>query len=140
MKRILVALLLTLGISGVAVGGSYNYIAPEQVKKRIEAGISDIIVDIQVEDEFAQHHIPGSLATHAYPVKSDSDKAKIDVAIKKFQQTGNQVVIVCPRGAGGAKRCYDYMNAQGVPAEKLVILEKGIAGWPYEELTESSPQ
>jgi hypothetical protein len=53
-----------------------------------------------------------------------------------FNQSGNDVVIVCPRGAGGAKRAYDYMRKNNVPSEKLSILEKGIAGWPYKELFE----
>lgn len=67
MKRIIFTVLLVLVASGFAFGGDYNYMPAQQVKERIEAGKSDIIVDIQVEDEFAQHHIPGSVATYAYP-------------------------------------------------------------------------
>ena len=42
--------------------------------------------------------------------------------------------IVCPRGAGGAKRAYDYMEEKGIPKARLSILEKGQGGWPYKEL------
>jgi hypothetical protein len=44
----------------------------------------------------------------------------------------DDVVIVCPRGGGGAKRTFDYYNAHGVEKERLLILEKGMDKWPYE--------
>lgn len=71
-----------------------------------------IIVDIQGEKEFKQHHLPGSVATYAYPVKTDTERAAIDQAVTKYNETGSQVVIVCPRGEGGTKLCYDYMKSK----------------------------
>lgn len=94
-----------------------------------------LIVDIQVEKEFQQQHIPGSLATYAYPVKSEEDRTKLQEALARQKKSGSSVVIVCPRGAGGAKRSYDYLTANGVPEDKLAILEKGMSGWPYKDLT-----
>lgn len=116
--------------------GSYNYIPAEDMKSKIETGSEVIIVDIQVEKEFKQHHLPGSVATYAYPVKTDAERAQIDQAIKIFEESGRDVVIICPRGAGGAKRTYDYLLMKNVPSEKVYILEKGIAGWPYPDLME----
>ena len=46
-------------------------------------------------------------------------------------------MIVCPRGAGGAKRTYDHLLQQGIAAERLLILEKGQEGWACAPLTES---
>jgi hypothetical protein len=43
------------------------------------------------------------------------------------------VVVVCPRGKGGAKRAYDYLGKQGVPEAKLYILTGGMAKWPHPE-------
>jgi rhodanese-related sulfurtransferase len=134
----LVCVLLVLGFVTSAQAGGYNYISAEEMKGRIEAKSELIIVDIQVAEEFAQHHLPGSVATYAYPVKTDAERAQIDIAVQEYKVSGKPVVIVCPRGKGGAKRCYDYMKEQNVPEEKLSILEKGIAGWPFIELLEKS--
>jgi len=113
----------------------YNYISPETVQSNIENNVQMLIVDIQVEDEFIQHHIKGSMPTYAYPAKSESDTEKLDIAFQKQKETDEPLVIVCPRGAGGAKRSYDYLRQKGVAEDKLLILEKGMGGWPYPELT-----
>lgn len=89
--------------------------SPEKTKTWILEKKNLNIVDIQVEDEFKASHLPGSLATYAYPVKSDEDRAKIDDAVRISKENGYPVVIVCPRGKGGAKRCYDYMESKGFP-------------------------
>ena len=118
-------------------GTSYNYISAEEMKTKLTTGADVIIVDIQVEKEFKQHHLPGSIATYAYPVKNETERAAIDTAIAKFNETGAPVVIVCPRGKGGAKRTYDYMMSKNISADNLAILEKGMAGWPYKDLVEA---
>jgi len=48
-----------------------------------------------------------------------------------LRQPGNCL----PRGAGGAKRSYDYLKEKGIAEEGLLILEKGMAGWSYPETT-----
>lgn len=136
MRSLFICMLLVLGIVSSAVAGDYNYISSKDMKQKIDAGTELIIVDIQVEKEYKQHRLPGSIATYAYPVKTDKERAMIDKAVEQFSKTGNDVVVVCPRGKGGAKRCYDYMKSQGVPEEKMTILEKGIAGWPFPEILE----
>lgn len=118
-----------------ASASDYNYISPEKLKNNIESDIEMLVVDIQVEDEFTKHHIKGSIPTYAYPAKSDIDTSKLDIAILKYQEVDGPVVVVCPRGAGGAKRSYDYLKGKGIAEEKLLILEKGMAGWSYSEHT-----
>ena len=134
MRSLLTALTIFL-FSATAMAAQYNFIAPEDLKSRIGANEDLLIIDIQVEEEFNQHHIPGSLATHAYPVKNDEHRARLNPVVSLQQNDPKPVVIVCPRGAGGAKRTYDYLAAQGVPEERLWILEKGMSGWSYGELT-----
>ncbi|MDO9079604.1 MAG: rhodanese-like domain-containing protein, partial [Desulfuromonadales bacterium] len=94
------------------------------------------LVDTHVEEEFARHHLTGATATFAYPVKSESDKAKLEVTLSKLKSDSVPVVVVCPRGAGGATRTYDYLLSQGIAAERLLILEKGQEGWACAALTE----
>ena len=134
MKIISYITLLLLICVNSAVAADHNYISPAEMQKRISSDEATIIVDIQVEEEFNKHHLPGSIATYAYPVKTDAERTKIDKAVQQYRNTNDMVVIVCPRGKGGAKRCYDYMMANDVPEKKLFILEKGMSGWPYKEM------
>lgn len=128
---------LVLLVSAYAFAGSaYNYISAADLEARLSAGQSTNIVDIQVEDEYGQHHIKGATATYAYPVKSAADRAKLDAVVEGLKANADPVVVVCPRGAGGATRTYDHLLGQGIPADRLLILEKGQAGWTSANFTE----
>ena len=138
-RRVVSALLLGLALPLAALAEapvSYNYIGAAALEARLTAKEPLHLVDIQVEEEFAKHHIVGATATYAYPVKSDADKAKLQAVLDKIKSDHAPVVIVCPRGAGGATRTYDYLLSQGVAAERLLILEKGQEGWACVPLTE----
>lgn len=115
---------------------NYNYINAAALEARLAAKEPTHLVDIQVEEEFARHHIKGAVATYAYPVKSDADKAKLQALVEQLKADTAPVVIVCPRGAGGATRTYDYLLSRGIAAERLLILEKGQEGWTCAPLTE----
>lgn len=130
---ILLAVSLTL-FASAALAKSYNYLSPADTKEKLVQQQAMLLVDIQVEDEFNQHHLPGALATYAFPVKSADDKAKLATALPQLKESSAPVVIVCPRGGGGAKRAYDYLEEQGIAENRLFILEKGQQGWPYSQL------
>jgi len=138
MKRL--ALLLSLFficfLNMGALLTSYNYVSQDDFKQWLEGEKPMIIVDIQDKEAFAKQHFKGSIETNAYPVKTDAERASIDPVVEQFKASNQDVVIVCPRGGGGAKRCYDYMKSQGVPDEKLFILEGGADKWPYKEMFE----
>ena len=133
---VLLAILLIPNIS-LANNGKYNYISAADLETRLTANLPTNIVDIQVEEEFRQHHIKGATPTYAYPVKSDADRTKLEMTIEQIKGNNDPVVVVCPRGAGGAKRTYDYLLEKGISAERLLILEKGQEGWACAPLTES---
>ncbi len=137
MKRVIIALFFLI-LASPAWSDNYNYVSQDQVKTWIKTQSPIIIVDIQVKEEFDAHHLKGSLATYAYPAKSDLEKAKLDTALSQVLSNGHPVVIVCPRGKGGAKRSYDYMAAHDVAKDRLLILERGMAGWPYKEMIEKN--
>lgn len=132
---LVLAILLIPGIS-LAGDGKYNYISAADLETRLTANQPTNLVDIQVEDEFTQHHIKGATPTYAYPVKSEADRTKLDTTVAQLKTNSDPVVIICPRGAGGAKRTYDYLLQQGIAAERLLILEKGQEGWSCVPLTE----
>lgn len=134
---VLLIAVLTMGgtLSAVAQPG-YNYISAEALSARLTAGEPINLIDIQVEEEFARHHITGAMPTYAYPVKSADEIGKIEAVVATLQANTDPVVIVCPRGGGGATRTYDHLLARGIAAERLLILEKGQEGWVYAPLTE----
>lgn len=113
----------------------YQYITAAEVKEKLENSEPMLLFDIQVEEEWQEHRIVGSIPTHSYPVQSEEDKAKIDPVLPQLEGDA-PVVVVCPRGGGGAERAYDYLKEKGIAEERLFILEKGIAEWPFEELVE----
>ena len=128
--------LLPLAALAADTPAPYNYISAAALEARLTAKEPIHLVDIQVEEEFAKHHITGATATHAYPVKTEEEKAKLQAVLTKLQADKVPVVIICPRGAGGATRTYDYLLSQGIAAERLLILEKGQEGWTCPTLTE----
>jgi rhodanese-related sulfurtransferase len=115
---------------------SYNYISPEETAKLIRETPSQVaLVDIQVKEGFTKEHLKGALATYAYPVKTDAEKARLAELLPSFK-AGQKIVIVCPRGGGGAKRAYDFYVEKGVSKEQLLILTKGQEGWPREKISD----
>lgn len=134
MKPIILAVCFTLGLVTSCLAGDYSYISADEMKSRIVEGPTPLIVDIQVEKEYLQHHLPGSVPTYAFPVKNATERDMLHKIVRLFQESDKDIVIVCPRGKGGAKRTYDYLLDEKIPAEKITILTKGIAGWPYNEI------
>lgn len=93
-----------------------------------------VLADIQKSNAFLKHHFYGSVETDAYPVKTASEKSKLTVILRKFQETGNDIVIIGPRGSSAAKRAAKYLIDKKVPAEKVFILQGGIKDWPDQEM------
>ena len=128
---LLTILFLAAGLAWADAAGDYNFIPAQALQKRIQEKSPPIIIDICPAEQFAQGHIDGSIETNAYPVKTGAQKDRLAVYLSKIKESEDQVVIVCPRGAGGAKRAYDFYKANGVENNRLLILEKGMNGWPY---------
>ena len=119
-KLFLYPLLLLSFLSTGAFFQNFNYLEADQFKEWITTEKPVIIVDIQVKNEFTAHHFPNSMETNAFPVKTEAQKKMLDQAVKTYEQTGYDVVVVCPRGGGGAKRCYSYLQSRGIPEKKQI--------------------
>ncbi len=137
MKKVLLLVIVfafVVPLPLTALAKDYRYMSAAEVKSNMEKHAALTLVDIQVENEFAEHHINSAVATYAYPVKSDEDKQKMAAVTNTLLGNNDLAVVVCPRGAGGAKRAYDHLLASGVAEERLYILTDGQAKWPYPEL------
>jgi len=132
MRKVLLAMIVAVFAFSPALAQDYNHMSPEDAKSRLEKKDSIKIVDIQVEDEYAKGHLPGAVKTCAYPVKSDEDRAKLDEFAASVAGTKDDLLIVCPRGKGGAERTFDYLVEKGIERDRLYILEGGQKEWPYE--------
>ena len=137
MKGILGFVITAVLVAGAAVAGAgdYNYVQQEQLKQWLESAKPMAIVDIQVPEEFQKHHFKGAIETNAFPVKTDLERRRLDQALTRLAAVPDPIVIVCPRGGGGARNAYDHLKAQGIAEKRLLILEKGMEGWPHPELT-----
>lgn len=114
-----------------ASADGYNFISAADLQKRLEAKSPMILVDICPAEQFAKGHIPGAIETNAYPVDTDAQREQLAKVLPKIQGSQDDVVILCPRGGGGAKKTFDYYKAKGVDPKRMLILEKGMDAWPY---------
>lgn len=136
MKKIL--FIICVAIMGMAqlvnASSEYRYVSSEELKGCLEAAQPVLLVDIQEKKAFAAHHIRGSIETNAYPIKSETDRQLLTSALLQIQAREHEdVVVVCPRGKGGAERTYDYLKEQGIPETRLFILTGGMEKWPHKE-------
>jgi len=129
-KFILVAIIVFTAGSAFAT----QYIKTEEFKTALEQKKEMHIVDIQEADDFDEHHFANSIETNAYPVKSDTEKKRLDRIIPVIISSVSPVIIICPRGKGGAVNTYEYLKTQGIDEGRLYILEGGMAGWPYRNI------
>lgn len=135
MKKLFMLIVMALAFVSVSAwASSYQYISAADVKHQVENQENVLLLDIQVKEEFDQHHITGAIETTAYPVKSESDRDKLATILAQAKTNADPIIIICPRGAGGAKRAYDHLKAQGVAEGRLMILKGGQGQWPYKEL------
>ncbi len=125
--------ILVLGLTVSAGAAEVNRLGADQLKGWLAQKKPVILADIQKQREYEKHHFFGSIETDAYPVKQDVEKRRLDTVIRMFNKTGNPVVVIGPRGTNAAKRAAMYLIEQGVPADKVFILDGGIKKWPDQE-------
>ncbi|RUM34286.1 MAG: rhodanese-like domain-containing protein [Desulfobulbus sp.] len=115
-------------------GIHFNSIKSDVLLQTLQEKKPVTLVDIQKKKSFLLHHFFNSLETNAYPVKTDKDTGKIKEILQALQTNTSPVIIVGPRGTRASKRAYTFLVKQGIPPERLAILEKGIRGWPAPEI------
>lgn len=138
-KLVFIICVVFLGLAQTSLASDYKYLSANELKGWLEAAKPLLLVDIQEKKDFANHHIKGALETNAYPVKSAAELQTLAQAVIK-EKDYEAVIVICPRGKGGAKRAYDYLKGQGVPEAKLSILTDGMEKWPYKEWVDTKKE
>ena len=131
LKKLVISVLL---LTSASLACAANYISPDELKLMIQQQKDVVIVDIQPFGEFEQHYLKGAIETNAFPAKSPEEKQRLDKTLPVINASAAPVVIICPRGGGGAKNSYEYLLTKGIPENRLLILKGGMAGWFYQEL------
>jgi len=108
-----------------------QYISPEAFRNWFTQGKA-LVVDVQTYADYTQMHFPGSLPTHAYPVRTPSQKKRIEAIIPTIKKSGKPVVLVCPGGITGAPNARLHLISRGIPNRMLYILEGGTWGYPWK--------
>lgn len=137
MKKALFISLLFVLTAGLIMGcganedeEAYNYISTEELAQRLDNGDLEsgdmIMVSSQTEEEWDSAHLPDSIATHARPLETDEDFAKLDDALATIEEGDMDVIILCPGGGSGATRPFDYFEENGVDTDRLLILSGGV--------------
>ena len=132
MKKLILLLSMILLSANGVLAEAYNFISADDLHERIQNKSPMIIVDICVVDQFSKGHISGSIETNAYPVETEEQRQNLAKVLPQITDSTKDVIIICPRGGGGANRTFDYYTSQGVDEKRLFILEKGMDNWPYE--------
>ena len=91
-------------------------IAPEQLKKRIDAGENLFVLDVRNPNEFAICRIPGTVLLPLPELPARFAEVPKD----------REVIVHCKSGMRSAK-AIEFLKAQGFT--KLVNLTGGILGW-----------
>lgn len=134
-KTIMLAVLLGFFLSVPGLALAYNMMNADELKVRLETKEPPtILLDIQKKNAYKEHHFFGSVRTFAYPAKTDLELESVVQGVRMHEQTGNEIVIIGPRGGRAAKRTFDFLVTRGVPEGKIFILDGGIREWPYKKM------
>jgi len=130
-----IAALLLVGCGGkVKENAKYNYITADETAKLIREDASKLVlIDIQEKPDFTEEHLKGAISTYAYPVKTEEEKARLAALLPDIKPD-QKVIIICPRGGGGADRAYDFYLSKGLKKENLLTLKGGQYEWPRDKI------
>jgi len=135
-REIVKLIMIVLFLSVAAPAGAVDSTSVDAAK--FKAWMSNkkpmILADIQKKNSFQKHHFYGAVQTNASPVKTEEEKVRLDIIVRMFQKTGNDVVIIGSRGGASARRAANYLIDQGIPIDKIFILDGGVKHWPEQEM------
>ena len=134
IKIIFATIIMLFMMSTPGFALAFNMITADELKVRLDTKDPVILLDIQKKNAYKEHHFYGSIRTYAYPAKTDSDLESAVQGVRMHEQTGNDIIIIGPRGGRASQRTTDFLITRRVPEEKIFILKGGIKKWPYKKM------
>ncbi len=110
-----------------------QYVSPETFREWYTSG-KTLVVDVQTYGGYMQMHFPGSLTTHAYPVRTPEQKKRVEAVIPAIKKTKKPVVLVCPGGITGAPNARLHLISKGIPNRRLYVLRGGTWAFPWKDM------
>lgn len=140
----LIAIVMVAVMEDTSLSDNYRYITAEALNLRLNDDPSSLLlIDLSPEALYSLRHIPGSLPTGAYPLQTADQLSRLNAVLPRIKAAAKDIVLICPRGGRTALRAVQHLKSKGVDPARLLILEKGILGWPYatqkSTTSESSP-
>jgi rhodanese-related sulfurtransferase len=135
MRYILFALAAIVMIAATAFpssSGPYSYISAQDLNRKLGLREGVILIDLSPAPLFSQRHIPGSIETGAYPVETPVQIGRLEKVLQRIVASSDEIVLICPKGGGSARRAFEHLKSKGVNPERIRILEGGILAWPYK--------
>lgn len=113
----------------------WQYKTADETKAMLDAQEGVIILDTRTDDMYSAGHIPGAYHVPCFPVDTAEKEQLLKDAVPNLGGE-DPIVVVCKTGNKGAKRAISVLIDEGIPAERLFILEGGGEGWPYDTVTD----
>ena len=110
-----------------------QYVTPEDFARWYSQDKA-LVVDVQTYGGYTQMHFPGSLPTHAYPVRTAEQKKRVESVIPAIKKTRKPVVLICPGGITGAPNARIHLLSKGIPNKRLFVLQGGTWGFPWKNM------
>jgi len=133
-KAIVATIVMLFMISMPGLALAFNMMAPDELKARLDTKQPTILLDIQKKNAYKEHHFYGSVRTYAYPARTEAELESAVQGVRMHEQTGDDVVIIGPRGGKASQRTFDFLITRGIPEENIFILQGGIKKWPYKKM------
>lgn len=130
----LIMVVLFMCVAATAGAADFTYVDAAEFNGWLNNKKPMIMADIQKPNSFKKHHFYGAVETNASPAKTEKEKGKLDVIVRMFQKTGTGVVIIGSRGGASSRRAANYLIGQGIPADKVFVLDGGVKHWPDQEM------
>lgn len=117
---------------------NYQYVTPEEMKAKIEAGEDMILLSVQTRSSYkTDGHLAGSIETKAYPANTADLRKRLAKETDALTESTAPIYVMCMEGKAGAENAISYyVNEQKMDQTRFYIIEGGIKGWPYPEMLE----
>lgn len=114
----------------------FQYIEPEELKAKIEAGEPMIQLSVQTKESYRETgHLANSIATYAFPANTPELLDDLEDEVDALLENDLPIYVMGHGGKDGAMNAITYyVNEHGIDQSRFFIIKGGINGWPYKDM------